>query len=46
MAAQNAQELFNTTVPAALARSPEKAREIGAVYQPSVRAGFCRRHNR
>lgn len=29
----NAQELFNTQVPAAIAKAPEKAREIGAIYQ-------------
>lgn len=29
---QNAAELFNTQVPAALAKNPDKAREIGSVY--------------
>ena len=29
---QSAQELFNTQVPEALAKHPEKAKEIGAVY--------------
>lgn len=29
---KDAQELFNTQVPDALAKNPEKAREIGAVY--------------
>lgn len=29
---QNAAELFNTQVPAALAAHPDKAKEIGAVY--------------
>ena len=28
----NAQELFNTQVPEAIAKSPDKAKEIGAVY--------------
>jgi hypothetical protein len=29
---KDAQELFNTQVPEALAKNPDKAREIGAVY--------------
>ena len=33
MAVANAQELFDTQVPAALTKAPDKAREIGAVYQ-------------
>ena len=28
----NAQELFNTQVPEAIAKNPDKAKEIGAVY--------------
>ncbi len=32
MGAANAQELFNTQVPQALAKNPDKANEIGAVY--------------
>jgi hypothetical protein len=32
MAVANAQELFNVKVPADIAKSPDKAREIGAVY--------------
>jgi len=32
MAATNAQDLFNTQVPEALAKNPDKAREIGAIY--------------
>lgn len=32
MAVQNAQELFNVKVPADLAKAPEKAKEIGAVF--------------
>ena len=29
---QNAAELFNTQVPASIAKNPDKAKEIGAVY--------------
>ena len=29
---KDAQDLFNNQVPAAIAKSPEKAREIGAIY--------------
>ena len=29
---ENAQELFNTQIPEALKKNPDKAREIGAVY--------------
>ena len=32
MAVANAQELFNEQVPASLAKNPDKAREIGAIY--------------
>jgi hypothetical protein len=32
MAATSAQQLFNQDVPAALAKNPDKAREINAVY--------------
>ena len=36
MAVSSAQELFNTIVPASLAKAPDKAREIGAVYYFNV----------
>ena len=29
---QTAQELFNTQIPASIAKNPDKAKEIGAVY--------------